>query len=651
MGIILKLEKGARSLDLTTGRYRVRPDFKPPATAVTAFYASGTNRNRHGGGNRVGNKANNTQWGFTVDCKGDTEAEVNRAVGNLTAFLKMAGDEIEPLYLAFRGNTDIASEPTWGQYGANMRFEIVNSQTPQIDPVYGKGRVRQAMARVSLSLTIKPYAYGVRQKLAKGLGGIAEYKVGSFDGRSRGIAVPVAITNRVTNPVFGTRSAIVNWGSGWNTGADLIMERCVDPEYTIEAYGGASVRLTMHADTGDALFDQALVNNAGHFSFYAKMLNGEEITASHIAIAVTSGSSITTNIEGVGDGWHYVWGEVAAFSPPGPTAVMGVELQAIGTVVHVTGFQLEDGGYAPTPLAYGDLLGCDWSSTAHLSTTTRDVAELNLDVTGFYSSNIYSDGQGTIRMAVEATSNSTDVPAAEHFFFTTDQTTGNLELRYYGSGANTLGLYGKGGAAVSDTLAFSHGDIIVIHAVWGSGGMHLYVNGVAHGTSDTYDPGSALTETLHIGHDGTVSGKQCGHIIKDFTIWTEPATAAEVLADYTNLLPILTDGEVLSPLPYAWDKDGDGIVDNAYDSTRSNHMIASGIAGDAPARTTMVIQKDSGEDDESIWFSNFVTSRFVDPSIYKKEFQGTVDANASEGEYEAITVGTTVVNETITNSW
>src|SRR5512139_1688164 len=124
MGYVAKLTKGSRTLDLSSGRYALGMDFTPPVSDLGIYTSGGTSANRYGGAAKVGEKATNTIVVFSVKISGSSNAEVEHGIQNISAFLRMAGDQNEPLYFEWRPDNNVSFEPLWGQLGANKRLQV-----------------------------------------------------------------------------------------------------------------------------------------------------------------------------------------------------------------------------------------------------------------------------------------------------------------------------------------------------------------------------------------------------------------------------------------------------------------------------------------------------------------------------------------------
>lgn len=625
-----KLEWGKYSLNLNDGRYAIGTDFTPPATAVTAYFASGTSANKYGGGSKAGEKAQNIAWQFTVECSGVSEAEVRRAVTDLTNFLTHAGDTTTPLYFAWQGNSNISVEPTWGQEGAGIRFEIVHSDTPAIGQRYGLANTRKVSIPVTFSVTIKPFGFGKRQKLATASGGILEDTIGTTDGRSRGLQVPEATTNKMTNPVFGHGT----WNNGWTEGAGATASQNTDKDFVL--WGKSSAKVTADGAASRTFVQSINVGNTNThvLSAYVKLPDGGAITSANLQLLPIG---ITETYTSLGDGWYKVSG---SFAGTAGALNHGIILPGVaGWTVYLAGIQLEEKAY-DTPLCYGDMLGCAWTGTAHASTSTRTLGLVKV-------SGQHDISEGTFIIAWQASIASTSYTANGTLLH--DDNTDMLfqwewsTLKWgFTDGVNTVN---------SAADSFSSGDVFIFHVVYGPSGLNIYKNGVSVASGSTYSPGGAVPlahNNLVIGSTAAGTGRSRG-TIRGLSVYPHELTAAEVLADYNNISPILEDGQGLAPIPWLWTKDGDNVVDNANDSNRDNFIIANGIAGDMQAISVFDITQShaAGTTGDAI-YSLLKLDTFQKPDNFYGEFNGTVDANSSGGEYEQISIGTSPTFEYIT---
>lgn len=626
MAYTLKLIKGGRTLDLMSGRYKT--DFTPPDVALTPLIASGTSANRYGGGTLIDAQAQDRSVSMTAHVRGATDSEVARGVADLRAMLSLAGDTSEPLYLQYHPNSDVP-EPLWGQ--RSIYYEIVFANSAQIGPSYSVANIRSRQANVDCALTVKPYAVGKKQQLALASGGVGEDIYGSPLGQSRGLQVSTVSPtggNEITNPVFGHST----YTNDWTLDASLDSLQNTDPKFVL--WGTVnSIRLTsrstsqrvrMAINTGET--------NTHTWSCYAKLPDGSAVTSTHVVLFYSV--ALTTTYTSVGDGWYRLTSSGAGINAATNT---GAEVKN-GYTVYLTGFQMEESAVA-TPLMYGDLLGCAWAGTAHDTASTRAVGMCKVPV----NIDSFRPGDMSVRLVVK--------------FFCTDTFSTNIvffDARDAGAGGSGPVIYFAaagddfrldfGGVSIdSAAQTFAVGDIITLHIVGDeTGGIIIYKNGVSIASSGSFNP-SVLASYFFIGSD--YLSTSIGPVtIMDCSTWDVALTAAQVLADYTNIAQVVADDQRVGAIPYLWTKDGDGIVDNCDGSVsgtaRDNYCVVNGIPGSSPALT--VINATMSTSGATIHLSNLDTDSFFTPdgTIFN-DVNGTADVGTSSDDaYNAVSVST-----------
>ena len=584
MGYIAKLTKGTTSIDLNAGRYKLAEDFVPPSTSITPYITEG--------GIKTGETALPRDWGFGVRVWGASSAEVKRGADDLANFLRGAGDEAQPLYFEWREDNNVSAEPVWGQFGATRRMEVVSGSVGYWES-YATGTVMTRAVFVPVALTIKPWAQGARQRLATATGGICEDWIGTTDGRSRGLQIPEASTNKMTNPVFGHTT----FGNGWTAGDDLTAAKNTNPEYTL--FGLNSAKLTTNGVHRTYTQSIAAGNTNDHsLSFYAKLPNGGAVSALQVSAYYAGPGAATTYIS-VGDGWYRCYAIYEGIAAANATGVV-VEDKC---VVYITGVQFEERDYL-TPLHYGDMLGCAWTGAVHATSSTRAAASVTLPL-----ADLYSVGAGTFRVVWKADRSSVSYPAESFYLLHT--TTGTIWLGYNGFGVTQWGSAG----ASSPVDTFPVGETLVFHLVWDQMvGSSLYINGILAGSSAyaIWTPGA----NLYIGSQNDATN-QIGGTFLGFSIYHGYGmTAAEVLADYNNIAPLVADNQSVDPIPYIWTKDGDNIVDYEDSGAYRNIATIGGVAGDAPAKTEFKVTT-VGMNDADVYMGNLDLEyrKHVDPEF------------------------------------
>lgn len=562
---IAKFTYGNRYVKIDGTPYKLTPDFAPPATVIAAQTAGGTSANVYGGAEKVNERASNTTWTFTVHVYGDTEAEVTHHRQVLSAFLRQAGaSKNTPLFFEWRGNSDIEAEPLWGQYGSNFRYEIVHAGVPVIDTLYGLGGLRGKRVTLSVNLEIKPFCQGNRQRLASATGGILLDTLGLPKGKNRGVIVPDATTNKMTNPIFSHAT----FNNDWTADASLIASENTDPDYVL--FGLVSAKLQSKATTQEFYQTINVGNTNAHFiSAYLKMYNGT--TPSGAVLLFYNTGTVTTTFTSIGDGWYWARGAVTGVASG---VAVGVRVTN-GYTVYLGGMQIEESDY-PTPLCHGMMLGCAWSGTAHASTTTRTAALLTVP----FSNATLNMSAGMFRVCIQTLASSSSYGASTLTFL--QGGIGNFTLSWEG-GANTFAFTDGTNTATSAATSFGGSEKIIFHAVYGPSGLVLYKNGVSIATNATYTA-PTIPADIYVGST-SVGGFHGNVAFMELAFYGDTPTAAEVLADATNLTQAAANDEVIAPIPWLWTKDGDDVVDNNNDAGEDNFCVVHGIAGDVPAIT------------------------------------------------------------------
>lgn len=559
----IKLSCGTRTLDLTAGRYRVDDDFVPPPYAYIPLISTGTSANKSGGA-LIDSTPTNRNFAFGLHVSGSSDAEVRRAVADLQMFLSLAGDESAPLYLVHKQNSD-TPEPLWGNYGANIKYEILTG-TARVSDLWAVSDLRaRGLPACQVNLLIKPHAVGLRQRLGSALGGIIEDNYGASDGVSRGLIVPEATTNLFTNPVFGNAT----YSTNWTVGSNLTAAQNTDTKWTLPGCLN-SMRVYARNTTNNTVTESLTLAASSHtITAYVMLPDLTAPTSTQLQIYYNSAAQ-TTTYEAVGDNGLYRC--YATVTGTGGALATGVVIKNKYTV-YLLGMQVEAKAY-PTPLAYGDLLGHSWSGTAHASTSARAVARMRVTI----ADDTFFRHQGTIALAVKFPVANTHPNDNKLFFIDTS----NFQLAYVAS-SDTFQFYDGANAAVSAAKTFSPGQVYILHCVWQASGLNLYVNGASDGTNATFTP-VATGSAIYIGSDATPANNAICTFL-DFRTFDRPLTATEVSNDYANVAQVTADNQRVGCIPWLWTKDGDDVVDNCDDSTRDNWAVCGGVPGSAEAVT------------------------------------------------------------------
>lgn len=611
MALTVKLMRGARVLNLNSGRYTVASGFAPPATQLSPRMAAGTSANRHGGAVRVGVSAVNRPWSFGVNVRAASPAEVTRALADLAYMCSLAGDEDEPLYLFFKLDANLSSAPTWGQDG--HYYELAHAAVPQPGSGATLAHTRGlASMGVTVACEVKPYAIGQRQRVMSGIGGLLEFDWGAADGQSRGLLVGESATNKMTNPIFGHST----FSNGW-TASNVIASQNTDPRYVL--FGLNSVRLIATGSPGTYTQSINVGNTNAHYIVaYVKKPDGSAVTTSDVVIHY--GSAQSSTVQALGDGWYMVWA-----SPNGvaSSTATGVSIPA-DKEVYLAGVTCVERTNYPVHMAHGDLLGCAWTGTAHDSTSTRTAGRVRLPSAG-----LFSTGHGTLRIAVLPWIGSGQMSGLDCYLFSFGSSNmralwqnsgGELRWRFIGSDNSN--------AANSNATTFTRDVPLVFHFVWGDDALVIYLNGTAIATDASGLAPTALGTYLYLGSDDSAANHFPG-VFQDLTAWDVSLTAAEVLADYNNLSPVIADGQRVSAIPWLWTNDGDDTVDSYYNGTAFNTFVCGGIPGSAPATTSLKITESTAL--RGIWLGRLASKRPIPPSVFFEDQSGTSTTSADVG--------------------
>lgn len=621
-------------LDLTAGRYDVGSTFRPPTVRYSPTIVSGTAANRFGQTRLADRRAEPRDWSFDVHIKNVTsDAELQRAISDIQEILEFAGDRSWPLYLEARTGVGASYAPTFGQGMAPLRYEVLFGEV-DVPPAYGHKVLREkGLPNVRINLILSGMAHGVTQILGEATGSIREDTEGTVTGRSRGLIVASARTNEFVNPAMDHDS---NWDHGWSQqgpgGTGNASWRTSHPEGVL--FGNHSVRVMF---SSDRWVQSVNVGNTNQhiLSAFVKSVEESESAVDNMRLYY-NGTVAPDYIVSYGNGWYRL---VAAVTGVASSVEAGVKtLQALDQLeFYVDGFQLEEGDYE-TPFFYGEHLGVSWDGTRFESTSTRTAGRLRFRQVE--SQPAFFDATGTIRVIWKASHPSSSRTANAHLM---ESESGQYNLRWVQSSGqwrfNTQGV----------SASFTQGDIVVIHLVMGNNRGDIFVNGVGStgglidkNLHDYWYIGSSENATVHA--DGT---------LMDFTVYPDDMSAAEVLADYEAVIAAVDGGgdagleQALAPIPYLWTEDGDGRVDNCYDSTRENYAVAGGIPGSVPADTIFDFEAISTDwlTMGSLWITNTYARDFMDPSpdflFYDKS--GSTGSGLCGNEEKQTAVGTTEV--------
>jgi hypothetical protein len=635
MGYLAKLIYGTQTLNLNDGTYALMLDFRPPAPVRVVNFASGTFRNKSGG-ERVGVQPKDRAWAFSIRILGASAADTHTALRNLQFFLDKCNDSAETLYLEYNPSDAVSVNPTWGQ--SVYRYEIKDA-TLDTWANYSISTLRNIAIVALVTLTIGPYAIGLPQQLGNAAGGIFEDNRLAVDGISRGTVIPGVTTNLITNPIVS--AAITNWTT---YGAGSVISRVIDDGpigvcstcaelYAADVATGILVNATNRvAITAGNTYTVSVYAKCKSRSAYTFILQIDWRNAAGANISYSNSGNLTMT-----DSWAR-YSLTAAAPALTVTAYFGIIRITTGVnVFRATAAQFENTA-EPTPFCYGDMLGVTWTGTAHASSSTRTAAQVRLP-TGKLN-----PGQGSI--VVGWTPGYSDDYALSQMFFHTD----TVNFRGYFNATGDLFQFDDGtNTAASAAQVFTAGSTaqILIFTWSGTNGLVIYKNGSSVATSATYTAPLWGTQ-LWIGSTNAASG-QNGGIIHLFNIYDKELTGAEALALSTDLAGWIQGGDGtgqgLGGVPWIWTDDGDGVVENHYDSgPHKNWAVAGGVPGSAEADTVFdMVQSVDFSTNKSIWISNCPVNTYLYTMPIRYDLSGTADVGNSSGDaYKSATVDTSL---------
>jgi hypothetical protein len=607
MAYSARFRSGSKTLDLSEGNaLSLGPGFVPPGLSALYNISTGTSANRLRGGKLEGERYQNRSWSFPVRIAASGEQHAIALARALTSFLERNKRD---LFLEWNGSGLPA--PLWGQFGADLRFRVVTVDY-SISGMYAEANARGLAFFLPLRLTVEPFPYGPEQRLCTATGGVIVDTLGMADGHSRGLIIPEATTNKMTNPVFG------NGLTGWTTNAGLTAVLNTDKEYLYPG-ASASVKIVSKAATNNSCDQTINVGNTNTHTLTAYVVRPDrgKVTTNDIILRYTGAQ--TTTIRHIGNG---VYRARATFSGVNEATSVGV-IVGLNRTIYLLGMQLEEKGYA-TPLCWGDLLGCAWTSTAHASTSTRAAGVCRMP-----TADLVNAGAGTIFWVWKASFASTF--GADAVFWKAEDS--NFRALFT-QAADALFFSDATNNTTSPAQVFADDDIIVFAASWGQAGIYMYKNGVEIGSNATYTQ-PALGDYIAIGSNN--GSNHTGGVYMGFTLFRDQLTAAQVAAVSEEMAAVAAQGQLVDWIPFLWTKDGDDILDNCDDSTHDNWGVCGGIPGVFPARTKFHLYA------LHFWLGNHVDhlDDWLSPDKrFYMEGAGAAEAGNSAGNYEAMTAAT-----------
>jgi len=606
MGYIARLRKNALIFDLDgSNGVGLMDDFEPPSAQLANNITSGPGANFYGGGEFISRKASPISFSFSVRSLGASNAQAEQQIDRLANFLAVAGDKRDPVWLEFRPDNNVGFEPLWGQTGAFRRVEVLALEGLAKSSYASLYNARNRAVLASVTVTVNLPALGNRQRTGSALYGVLEDWMGAKDGKSRGVIIPEATTNKMVNPIFGYST----WYNNWSVGGGVLLGLNTDPEFVL--FGNCSAKLT--STTGDYFVANIAAGNTNKHSaeFYCKRPDSAAITAADCLVQY-HGVNQTTTYTSIGNGWY----KVSAVNFDGVIASQGIGLGVLpGAIVYLSGAMFVEAVYN-IPMTYGDLPGCAWSSTAHNSTSIRTGGYYMLPV----DNTTFSFGQWTIRLVWKADRTITGIEK----FFLCDVTP---KLSFSFTAADKWSLTDGTNTALSAALSITVGTTYTFHLVASLAGLVVYLNGVSIATAATYTA-PVLPTDIFIGTNSAALKAPNG-TFKGFTTYARAMTQTEVTADYNNILPLITADKRIDWMPYRTIN----FVYNYHDPSNyvydDNTLIGS-IPGDMPSEMQIKITPTGFTFNKSIWIGNHLDdyNHWINP-LYRFYLEGAGTATAA----------------------
>lgn len=614
--MILRLRHGTDTLSLAGGRYQVAAKFAPP-----------------------GPREFERGWALPLHVgeQGGSYGEFLQAVSDLNAFLYLAGNPGEPLYLEYGPDDTISAELWAGDIGRLTRYLVYTGEL-EISNNFGIADVRKGtVPDCKLSLYVAPYAMGPRQPVWYASGGVGVDWVGGGRGQMKGLTVYPAATNLITNPVFGHST----WDNDW-TDTDCTVSQNLDPDFVL--YGASSAKIVGGGDFGTgAGFTQSLTLGAGTayaLSFYIKQAGDVAVGLASRAdyppiLSYYNGDQNALYFTDLGNGWHQARGTVVG---AGTAAALGLTVRP-GVTVYLGAAQCEVNANV-TPLITGDIPGCYWNDTRHDSTSARGAPAIKLPTGDIPQT------EGCIMVGWRAPVGYTPTGGTS-FILDNSGTISGLQI-YHTSGT----IYARVGTGTAGGTAFAldPGALSVFHLTFSPTNEQsgdFYINGALAFSLTNDLSSSASYLTLGLANTGD---KVAGGLFQYFGWYDRGLSAAQVYQSYLDILSVIDDTD-----PALYSSPGIpvfhgylGFQSGGGGSFLPNQATMFGLPGDIPPEIEYraVSAKDSG---------STVDHQFMigaSPMLYRDyanqdavnqfaDYSGTAGALCVGGQMEAISVSST----------
>lgn len=586
---------------------------------------------RFDGEQRVSSNRGNRKLAITYDLTGGSAAEllfiqsqINRFFEDIRFYEEEKGSV--PCWLEYRQQEglDDFPAPAFGQLSQYIR--VLDGEVPEWPQSLHSGALlSHQIEMILMNLICGPFWEGLNQEVLK--------VNGHFEVNNHGLFLPSSNQNIIPNPSFGHST----WNTSWSVSdATLKATQSTQSNYYWSMRSAARL-VNTHASTARQFTITATLTAVTYWmSCKVRKPDGSAVTSSDITMWGQGASRTTTFVQIDGGPWYFAY---ASFTGVAVSSTHGVQVPA-GKTVYIDDAQLDLQSAAllfPRPFISGHLPGCTWAGTAHSSVSSQ---------VGSFNQN-YASVTLTDELTGEFTISGWFVP---HWKSATGGT--DVWMFEYGvDGANFLRLifnlntnvYTLNKSATTDTSAaqtIAFMDKVHFTIVQNATNLTLYINGVATTADITTTPSLPASGTFRIG--GRVTGGPNETIfatVDGWRIWKSALSAAQISSLYSaeSAVKNRTGGGVLGMPPVWWNKDADGILDAVDDTNRDNWSIIAGVPGDVEALTEWRIQGPTSTPPRGYWIGRKAVDEPFDAALLFVEFQGTVDANSSGGEYQATT--------------
>jgi hypothetical protein len=625
---VLRLLQGdkrnpSRVLDFTQAGGKIRlaaGGFAPAPGKQTVLWSGQTLRSD--GQQRLDSSRDNAEFTLTYNfLEAGSAAELDWLQREISRFFYEAGlyeekRQGKPVWLEYCWPDGLESlpAPTFGQLRRYLRVLWGEPAWPaNLHTWLRAGAIEGIVA----SLVCRPAADGLRQK--------ALNVSGQIEMTPRGVLVTRATVNRCTNPGFGHQT----WNTGW-TASDAALLATQETRAGFTRSLDSAVHLRNQDEWMARQFYQTLTLTAEVYvvSCYVRRADGEEVTSADV-VMWGQGAALGTTFEQIDNTeWYRAY---AVFTAAASSSTHGVQIP-VGREVYIDNVQIEIAGNytCPTPYCAGYLIGCSWLGSAHASSSTRGSASLTYALTNELIGEYTISGWFAIEWANTQSENvhgifSCYVDADNYIALVYDAFYERWDLSGKRNGSGVGGIWDR-------TLSSGLHHFALVQNI---STKTIYIDGVPLMPSNT---AMAMPNggTLYLGcHESGPTIILDGEL-DGVRIWDRALSAGDIGNLYDAEKGVKDAYGIIGMPPFAWSKDGDGVLDACDDTSRDNYMVVGGIGGDmVEAIAEWQLDPKTTTPPDVYWIGRKAVEEPFDPaSTFWLEFQGTADANSSGGQYE-----------------